>query len=107
GFGVQSILARPQPNAYSPVFGVPGLGFSITGVLTCASCSFFSVSGFTSAGPRRPSHAFQAAHVAKSRIDMCAIPAGPITGGASADGPHGLGVTLPSSPTRWPTGAAQ
>ena len=33
-------------------------------------------------------------------------PAGPITGGASAAGPQGIGVITPLSLTSWPTGAS-
>src|SRR5580658_2805290 len=65
-----------------------------------------SVSGFTSAGPRMPRPAFHPAQAAKSRTDICATPAGPITGGASAAGPHSIGVMTPRSSTWCPTGAS-
>ncbi len=48
-------FTMPQPKAYSPVSGVPGRGFSISGVLTFGAWMKRKVSGLTIAGPRVPS----------------------------------------------------
>jgi hypothetical protein len=56
-------------------------------------------------GGRLPSPACQATHFAKSRTDMCIVPAGPIMSGLSPFGPASIALGLPST-IRWPSGAS-
>jgi hypothetical protein len=59
-------------------------------------CNFFRVSGRTRAGPRRASPACHPPQAAKSRIDRCTVPAGPMIKALSPSGPASMGFKLPS-----------